>query len=117
MSKAGHKTNKQVAKEQDWAEVKRRCHMSEEGIKMARELGFAPRTLLSSQASLCSEPWKAPMEDWVRSLYEKQAAKRQKKAERKAKLAAKGEPTPTDAQQVETADSATTTAIADHCEQ
>jgi hypothetical protein len=95
MSRTGHKTNKQVAKEQDWAEVKRRCHMTDEGIKMARELGFAPRTLLSSQASLRSEPWKAPVEEWVRSLYEKQAAKRLKKAERKAKLAAKAGQTTT----------------------
>lgn len=88
MSRTGHKTNKQVAKEQDWAEAKRRCQMSDEGIKMARELGFAPRTLLSSHSSLRSEPWKASVEEWVRSLYEKQTAKRQKKAARKAKLAA-----------------------------
>jgi hypothetical protein len=89
MSKSKPKTNKQVAKEQDWSEVKRRCHMTDEGIKMARELGLKPRTLLSSQASLRSEPWKAPVEDWVHSLYGKQALKRQQKAARKAKLAAK----------------------------
>lgn len=113
MSKTGHKTNKHLAKDQDWAEVKRRCHMSEEGIKMARELGFAPRTLLSSQASLRSEPWKGPVEDWVRSLYEKHSAKRQKKAERKAKLAAKGGPL-ANVNQAENVGRAIITAVTDH---
>lgn len=41
---------------------------------MARELGFSPRNLIKNIPSK-SEPWKAPVEDWVRNLYEKRRAK------------------------------------------
>ncbi len=43
---------------------------------MARELGITPRALLKNIPSK-HQQWKAPVEDWVRSLHEKRFGKRQ----------------------------------------
>lgn len=56
--------------EQLWAEAKRRCRLSDEAVRMAKELGLSPRSLIKNIPS-SSEPWKAPVEDWVRDIYEK----------------------------------------------
>lgn len=37
---------------------------------MAKELGLNPRNLVKNIPSR-SEPWKAPVEEWVRDLYAK----------------------------------------------
>jgi hypothetical protein len=59
----------------EWAEAKRRCPLSEEAIRMARELGLNPRSLIKNIPSQ-SEPWKAPVEDWVRDLFERRFGNR-----------------------------------------
>ncbi len=51
-----------------WAEAKRRCHLSSEALAMAKELGLNPKTLIKNIPSR-AEPWKAPVEEWVRDLY------------------------------------------------
>lgn len=51
-----------------WDEAKRRCRLSLEAVAMARELGLNPQTLIKNVPSR-SEPWKAPVEDWIRELY------------------------------------------------
>jgi hypothetical protein len=51
---------------------------------MARELGFQPRSLLKNIPSP-QQPWKAPVAEWVRNLYEKRlrrAEQRRKGRER-----------------------------------
>jgi hypothetical protein len=55
-------------KEDAWAEARRRCRLSDEDVRMARELGFQPRSLVKNIPSP-SQPWKAPVSEWVRSLY------------------------------------------------
>ncbi len=57
-------------RDRDWAEAERRCRLSSEGLAMAKELGLNPRALIKNVPSR-SEPWKAPVEEWVRALYAK----------------------------------------------
>ena len=52
-------------REAAWAEARRRCRLSVEALRMARELGLNPRSLLHNIPSP-QEPWKAPVDVWVR---------------------------------------------------
>src|SRR5664279_628987 len=52
-----------------WAEARRRCGLSDEEVRMAKELGFQPKSLIKNVPST-SQQWKAPVNEWVRSLYE-----------------------------------------------
>ena len=67
-----------TVQQQLWAEAQRRCRLSDEGMRMAKELGVSPRSLIKNIPSP-KEQWKAPVEDWVRAIYEK----RQKAAARR----------------------------------
>jgi hypothetical protein len=65
--KKGKQTN-------EWLEAKRRCRLSDEDIRMAKELGFQPRSLIKN-ISAKSQPWKAPVREWIRDLYAKRFGK------------------------------------------
>ena len=54
----------------EWAEAKRRCRLSAEDVRKAKELGFKPRSLIKNIPAK-SQPWKAPVRDWIRELYAK----------------------------------------------
>jgi hypothetical protein len=58
-----------------WSEAKRRCGLNDEEVRMAKELGFQPRSLIQNIPAP-SQRWKAPVKEWVRSLYEKKFASR-----------------------------------------
>jgi hypothetical protein len=62
-------------KEDAWREAKRRCHLTEEEVRMAKELGFQPKSLIKNIPSP-SQKWKAQVNDWVRSQYEKKIGSR-----------------------------------------
>ena len=64
--------------QQLWAEAQRRCRLSDEAVRMAKELGIGPRGLIKNIPAR-TQQWKSPVEDWVRDLYEQ----RQRKAARK----------------------------------
>ena len=64
-----------VALDKAWAEAARRCRLSPADVRMAKELGFKPRSVLKNQPSP-QQPWKAPVAEWVRDLY----AKRQRRS-------------------------------------
>src|SRR5664279_4054781 len=64
--------------QQLWAEAQRRCRLSDEAVRMAKELGIGPRSLIKNIPAR-TQQWKSPVEDWVRDLYDK----RQRKAARK----------------------------------
>ena len=64
--------------QQLWAEAQRRCRLSDEAVGMAKELSIGPRSLIKNIPAP-TQRWKAPVEDWVRDLYEQ----RQRKAARK----------------------------------
>jgi hypothetical protein len=58
-----------------WEEAQRRCRLSDEEVRMARELGFKPKSLIKNIPSP-SQRWKAPVSEWVRDLYEKKIGSR-----------------------------------------
>ena len=64
--------------QQLWAEAQRRCRLSDEAVRMAKELGIGPRGLIKNIPAR-TQQWKSPVEDWVRDLYDQ----RQRKAARK----------------------------------
>jgi hypothetical protein len=63
-----------------WADCKRKCRLNNEDIALAKRLGLNPRSLIKNIPNK-SEPWKAPVKDWLREIEEK----RNKKAEQKQK--------------------------------
>jgi hypothetical protein len=62
-------------RDEEWAEAKRRCRLSAEALRMAKELGMSPRSLIKNIPSK-QQPWKAPVEEWVRRLHEKRFGRR-----------------------------------------
>ena len=58
----------------DWSKAARLCRLSQDELRMARELGFKPKSLMKNIPSP-SQRWKAPVADWVRGLYEKKMRK------------------------------------------
>lgn len=70
--------------EEDWARAQRLCRLNVETMRMARELGLNPRTLIKNIPSR-SQPWKAPVHVWIRDLYEKAQARARTRAARKGR--------------------------------
>ena len=56
--------------EEEWKKAKRLCRLSNDDIRMARELGMSPRSLMKNIPSP-QQRWKAPVKFWIRDLYEK----------------------------------------------
>ena len=54
-----------------WAEAQRRCRLSDEEVRMARELGFQPKSLIKNIPSP-SQQWKAPVGEWVQGALRKE---------------------------------------------
>ena len=71
-------------KEELWAEAKKRCRLGEEEIRMAKEMGLNPKSLIKNIPSK-SEQWKAPVKVWIRDMYEKRQEKSRKRQERRTR--------------------------------
>jgi hypothetical protein len=56
--------------EEEWKKAKKLCRLSNEDIRMARELGMGPRGLIKNIPNP-KQRWKAPVAVWIRDLYEK----------------------------------------------
>ena len=65
-----------------WAEAKKKCRFNNEDIALAKRLGLNPRSLIKNIPSR-SEPWKAPVKDWLHEIDEKRQKKAAQKQERK----------------------------------
>jgi len=65
-----------------WAEAKRKCRLNNEDIRMAKELGLNPRSLLKNIPSK-TQQWKLPVKDWIREMYQKLQDKAAKRRRRK----------------------------------
>jgi hypothetical protein len=65
-------------KDARWAEAKRLCRLNADTVRMAKELGLNPRSLIKNIPSK-SQPWKAPVHVWIRDLYEKRRVKAARK--------------------------------------
>lgn len=56
--------------QQIWIDAKRKYHLSEATIQMAKELGLNPKKF-GSIANHKQERWKEPLADFIKTLYEK----------------------------------------------
>jgi hypothetical protein len=61
---------KDMKHEEEWKKAKKLCRLSNEDIRMARELGMGPRGLMKNIPSP-KQRWKAPVAVWIRELYAK----------------------------------------------
>lgn len=80
MARKKHKNKRDAG----WAEAKRRCRLSADDVRMAKELGLKPRSLIKNIPSK-SQPWKAPVRVWIGEMYEKRQRKAAKKKARSPK--------------------------------
>ncbi|CCU84993.1 conserved hypothetical protein [Mesotoga infera] len=71
-------------REEEWKEVKKKCKVGDETIRMAKEMGINPRTMIKNIPNK-AEKWKAPVDVWIREMYDKIKEKSAKKAKAKAK--------------------------------
>jgi len=53
-----------------WAKAKNVCRLNMDDIRMAKELGFSPKSLIKNRPSP-SQTCKLPVKDWIRELHEK----------------------------------------------
>jgi hypothetical protein len=65
----------------EWQEARRRCRLSGEAVAMAKEMGLNPRSLINNIPDK-SQPWKEPVEVWIRKMYEKRQVKSSQKKPR-----------------------------------
>lgn len=63
-------------KYQIWIDARKRFHLSDAQTQMARELGMNPKKF-GKLANHRQEPWKAPLPDFIESIYFKHFGKRQ----------------------------------------
>ena len=70
--------------EQLWQEAKKKCRLNNEDIALAKRLGLNPRSLIKNIPSK-SEPWKAPVKDWLHEIDETRQKKTAQKQMRKEK--------------------------------
>ena len=68
-------TNKKTA---EWDEAKNKCKLNAEILRMAKEMGLNPRSLIKNIPNK-SEQWKAPVSVWIEDMYEERQAKSNKK--------------------------------------
>jgi hypothetical protein len=68
--------------EELWADAKRKCRLNNEDIALAKRLGLNPRSLIKNIPNK-SEPWKAPVKDWLREIDAKRTKKSEQKQRRK----------------------------------
>lgn len=70
--------------EQLWQDAKKECRLTDEDIARAKRLGLNPRSLIKNIPSK-SEPWKAPVSEWLREMEEKRERKSAQRQARKAR--------------------------------
>jgi hypothetical protein len=65
-----------------WQEAKKKCNLNNEDIKIAKELGLNPKSLIKNIPGK-NELWKAPVSVWIREIHEKRQRKSLLKQKRK----------------------------------
>jgi hypothetical protein len=63
-----------IDKNKKWIEAKKKFHLSDTHIQMARELGMNPQKF-GSLANYKQEKWKSPLPDFIEELYLKRFKK------------------------------------------
>ena len=69
------KKNRIPHKFKRWIDARKKFHLSNAHIQMARELGMNPKRF-GSQSNNKGQPWKLPLPEFIESLYEKKFGKR-----------------------------------------
>ena len=70
--------------EQDWKKAKKLCRLNEEDIRIAREMGLNPKSLIKNIPGK-DQQWKEPVRQWLWSIWEdRQEKARRKQAQREA---------------------------------
>jgi len=79
-------------KQTEWAEAKKKCRLNEETVRMAKEMGLNPRSLIKNIPSK-TQKWKSPVHVWIREMYQKrqQKALRKKALKRDAQINSEGQ--------------------------
>ena len=77
-------------KQTEWAEAKKKCRLNEETVRMAKEMGLNPRSLIKNIPSK-TQKWKAPVHVWIREMYKKHQKKALKKKVSKKDVQIHGE--------------------------
>ena len=72
----------------------RLCGLSAEDLRKAKQLGLNPRSLIKSRPAK-SQRWKAPVQIWIRDLYDRMLERSARKRERKANHAVLVKASPT----------------------
>lgn len=65
---------KKIKKQEIWDTAQKRHRLSSEVIQMAKALGLNPKKF-GSLDNHKQEPWKSPLPDFIRDLYEKRFKK------------------------------------------
>jgi hypothetical protein len=60
-----------------WAKAKTLCRLNVEDVRMAKELGMTPKTLLRNRPSP-NQKWKMPVKFWIQELHEKRFGRKRK---------------------------------------
>lgn len=68
---AGKNKNK---RDIEWIEAKKRCRLNVETVRMAKEMGLNPRSLIKNIPNK-SESWKKPVYLWIREMYQERKDK------------------------------------------
>ena len=74
-----------IDKNNKWIEAKKKYHLSDTHIQMARELGMNPQKF-GSLANHKQEKWKAPLPDFIEELYFKRFKKEKPEVIKKLQL-------------------------------
>ena len=69
-----------------WAEAKHRCCLNADDVRMAKEMGLNPRSLIKNIPSK-TEQWKMHVKHWIRAMYQKRQEKTARKQARKEQVA------------------------------
>lgn len=73
------KPKKKPAHDPQWAKAKQVCRLNMEDIRMAKELGISPKSLMKNVPAP-GQLWKAPVKIWIRDQYEKRRQQSSKKS-------------------------------------
>ena len=69
--------------QEKWDEAKKRCRLNNEDIRKAKEMGLNPKSLIKNIPTK-NQSWKAPVNIWIRDMYDERRSKSIKKQKPKS---------------------------------
>lgn len=69
--------------QEKWDEAKKRCRLNNEDIRKAKEMGLNPKSLIKNIPTK-NQSWKAPVNIWIRDMYDERRSKSVKKQKPKS---------------------------------